>query len=75
MKKIQFITLILFFIFITRKVIWKLKLQRIMLLTGEIQRMRLFDKSLVMSVLTELEICSIQTISLNLVNDISGKEF
>lgn len=75
MKKIQFITLILFFIFITRKVIWKLKLQRIMLLTGEIQRMRLFDKSLVMSVLIELEICSIQTISLNLVNDISGKEF
>lgn len=75
MKKIQFITLILFFIFITRKVIWKLKLQKIMLLTGEIQRMRLFDKSLVMSVLIELEICSIQTISLNLVNDISGKEF
>lgn len=75
MKKIQFITLILFFIFITRKVIWKLKLQRIMLLTGEIQLMRLFDKSLVMSVLIELEICSIQTISLNLVNDIPGKEF
>lgn len=74
MKKIQFITLILFFIFITRKVIWKLKLQRIMLLTEEIQLMRLFDKSLVMSVLIELEICSIQTISLNLVNDISGKE-